>query len=105
MTAPPPRLAREVQLTDDDGELEPKHVGEAVRGLRERVGKTQFELAALLDVPYQNLSRLENGRGDREPMFSTINRYVRALGWELVLVARPRRPERKRAKRKRAAKG
>ena len=59
-----------------------------LRQVREAANVTQGELAKKLGVPFQNLSRLENGA--REGMLSTINRYVRALGWELVLIARPR---------------
>ena len=47
------------------------------------------ELAKRLGIPYQNLSRLEHG--PCEGMLSTLNRYVQALGYELVITARPRR--------------
>ena len=72
--------------------LNPKELGRLLRKVREAAHVTQGELARKLGVPFQNLSRLENGA--REGMLSTINRYVRALGWELVLIARPReRPD------------
>jgi transcriptional regulator with XRE-family HTH domain len=69
--------------------LNPKELGRLLRQVREAANLTQLELAKRLRVPYQNLSRLENGA--REGMLSTINRYVRALGWELVIIARPRK--------------
>lgn len=69
--------------------LNPKEVGALLRRVREAVGVPQGELAKRLGIPYQNLSRLEHGV--REGMLSTINRYVRALGYELVITARPRR--------------
>lgn len=68
--------------------LNPKELGALLRRVREAVGVTQGELAKRLGIPYQNLSRLEHGA--REGMPSTLNRYVRALGYELVIVARPR---------------
>ena len=66
-------------------------LGKWLRDVRETVGTTQFALAEKLESPYQNLSRLETGRGKREPMLSTMSRYLRALDWELVLTARPRK--------------
>jgi len=66
-------------------------IGKWLRDVREAVGTTQFALAEKLESPYQNLSRLETGRGEREPMLSTMSRYLRALDWELVLTARPRK--------------
>jgi transcriptional regulator with XRE-family HTH domain len=71
--------------------LNAKELGALLRRVREAAKVTQGELAQRMGVPYQNLSRLENGRDDREGMLSTLNRYVRALGWEIVIVARPRR--------------
>lgn len=71
--------------------VDPAAVGKWLRDIREQVGMTQFALAEKLGAHYQNLSRLETGREPkREPMMSTISGYLRALGWELVLVARPR---------------
>ena len=59
-----------------------------IREIRTRANVTQVELAKKLRIPNQNISSLE--AGDREGMLSTLNRIVRALGWELILVARPR---------------
>jgi transcriptional regulator with XRE-family HTH domain len=69
--------------------LNPKELGALLRRVREAVGLSQGELAKRLGIPYQNLSRLEHGA--REGMLSTLNRYVRALGYELVITARPRK--------------
>jgi transcriptional regulator with XRE-family HTH domain len=66
----------------------PRQLGRLLKAVRQAAGITQVELARRLKVPYQNVGRLE--RGAREGMISTVNRYVRALGWELVIVARPR---------------
>ena len=71
-----------------EAKLDPKDLGRLLRKVRECAHVSQSELAQRLGLPYQNLSRLENGA--REGMLSTLNRYVRALGWELVLTARPR---------------
>jgi transcriptional regulator with XRE-family HTH domain len=70
--------------------LNPKELGKLLRKVRHAANVTQADLAERLGVPYQNISRLEAGA--REGMISTINRYVRVLGWELVLIARPRKP-------------
>ena len=72
-------------------DLDAVELGQWLRNIREEAGPTQFALAEKLGARYQNLSRLENGRGQREPMLTTLSRYLRALGWELVLVARPRK--------------
>lgn len=66
----------------------PRQLGALLKAVRVAAGVTQTELARRLKVPYQNVGRLEGGI--REGMISTVNRYVRALGWELVIVARPR---------------
>jgi predicted transcriptional regulator len=57
-----------------------------LRQVREASGVTQVELARRLGIPYTVVSRLE--AGDREGMITTVNRYLRALGWELTLVAK-----------------
>ena len=56
----------------------------SLRALREMSGLTQVELAEELDIPQSNLSRFENATDMR---LSTLQRYVRALGGELELVA------------------
>jgi transcriptional regulator with XRE-family HTH domain len=71
--------------------LDAVELGQWLKSIREEVGPTQFALAETLGAPYQNLSRLERGRGKREPMLTTLSKYLRALGWELALVARPRK--------------
>ena len=68
--------------------LSPKALGRMLREIRSKAGVTQVELGKRLGMPYQNISRLETGR--HEPSLSTVSAYVRALGWELVMVARPR---------------
>jgi transcriptional regulator with XRE-family HTH domain len=86
----PPRLLRELKLSAREV-LDPKRIGAFLRELRERVGPSQYDHAAKLGVPYQNLSRLEHGRGNHPPLLATINRYVEALGWEIEIVFRPKR--------------
>ena len=81
---PPPReLQMKLRAT-----LDPRDLGKLLREIRTRANVTQVELAKKLRIPNQNISSLEVG--DREGMLSTLNRIVRALGWELILVARPR---------------
>jgi hypothetical protein len=74
--------------------FDPKAVGLVFRELRERVGLTQGALGANMGgALYQNISRLEVGRGKREPTLTFLSRYARACGWELVLTLRPRRDD------------
>lgn len=82
-SSPPPRI--ELVLT---ARFHPRQLGRLLKEVRRAAGVTQVELARRLKAPYQNIGRLE--KGAREGMISTVNRYVRALGWELVIVARPR---------------
>ena len=56
-----------------------------LRGLRERAGKTQGEMARKVSMTQPQLSRLE-ARHDH--LISTLRRYVRALGGEIEVVAR-----------------
>jgi ribosome-binding protein aMBF1 (putative translation factor) len=83
-----PEKVQELRLVLDAG-IDNREVGRMLRQIRDAVGMSQGDLAAKIDTKYQNLSRLEHGRAEYETQLSTINRYVRGLGWELVLVARP----------------
>jgi len=89
MPRPPPQPTdlAEAELVVS-GKHKPKELGKLLRSIREASGVTQVRLAKRLKIPYTNVSRLENGA--QEGMLSTVNRYLRALGWELVLVARRR---------------
>ena len=69
--------------------VDSKEVGAALRRLRQRVGIPAGELAADMGWKAQNVTRLERGDGKREPMMSTVNLYLRRLGYELVVMARP----------------
>ena len=57
----------------------------ALRELREHKRVTQQELADALGVAQSNISRIEH-QGD--PQVSTVQRFVEALGGELVLQAK-----------------
>lgn len=69
-------------------------IGAALRRLREEAGVSISDMAERMGMARQNLSRLE--RGGREPMLATVNKYLRTLGLELLLVARPRPPLKQR---------
>ena len=56
-----------------------------LRAVREIAGKTQVEVAEILDTTQSELSRLER-REDYK--LSTLRRYIEALGGELEIVAR-----------------
>jgi transcriptional regulator with XRE-family HTH domain len=55
-----------------------------LRAMREALGKTQEELARLIDMSQAELSRAER-REDH--LVSTLRRYVEALGGELEVIA------------------
>lgn len=74
--------------------FDPKPLGETFRELRERVGLTQVTLGEKMGgALYQNISRLEVGRGKHEPTLTFLSRFARACGWELELTLRPRRDD------------
>jgi predicted transcriptional regulator len=56
-----------------------------LRAVREIAGKTQVQVAKLLETTQSELSRLEH-RDDYK--LSTLRRYIEALGGELEIVAK-----------------
>lgn len=70
--------------------VDPKALGAQLRKLRATCLASAAELADHMGWNPQNVLRLERGGGGREPTLTSVNRYVRMLGFELVLVARPR---------------
>jgi DNA-binding XRE family transcriptional regulator len=72
------------KLREIDRAVEKKLLEMDLRELREAAGKTQEELAEALKKAQSEISRLEN-RSDYR--FSTLQRYVAALGGELEVVA------------------
>lgn len=84
------------------GKLDPKALGAELRRLREAANVTVSDLAGRMGWHTANVSRLERGgteRGNaaREPTISSVALYVRTLGYELVLVSRPKKPLRRKA--------
>jgi hypothetical protein len=71
--------------------VDPKELGAQLRLLREGLGVSGADLAERMDWKPTNVSRLERGGDKREPTISSVNLYVRMLGFELVLVSRPKR--------------
>jgi predicted transcriptional regulator len=55
-----------------------------IRRLREALGETQVEAAAKADMTQPELSRLERASDVR---FSTLRRYVKAMGGEIEVIA------------------
>lgn len=78
-------------ITDEQMRAARRHTREhieayALRQARMAQGKTQVELAALMGVSQNRVSRMENG--DLGSMsVDTIRRYVEALGGSLSIVA------------------
>lgn len=63
-------------------------IGEIVRVLRHKTGKTQEELAGEVGVHTTEISRLENGL--RNPKWGTMKRLAKGLGvpcWHMVALA------------------
>jgi transcriptional regulator with XRE-family HTH domain len=73
--------ARQTQLRR---EAEQEILDLDLRGLRELVGKTQKDLAILVEQTQGQVSETER-RGDHR--LSTLRRYVEALGGEIEVVA------------------
>ena len=62
-------------------------VGALLRQAREKAGLTQEEVAKRLETKKSAISRMENSAGSIR--FSTLERYARAIGWQLSLELRP----------------
>jgi ribosome-binding protein aMBF1 (putative translation factor) len=65
-----------------------KEIGAALRRLRMDAGISLADMAERMGMAHQNLSRLEHGK--KEPMLSSVNKYLRTGGLYLVLVAKPK---------------
>jgi len=57
---------------------------------RRRAGLTQADLAKRLTISQAAVAQLE--RADSNPRLATLDRALRAVGVELVVTTRPRRP-------------
>jgi transcriptional regulator with XRE-family HTH domain len=78
--------------------VDAKQLGQLLRDMREGQGLTLKQLEEVSGLLWQNLGRLERGARDGV-LLGTMNRVVRALGFELVLTARPIGKARKRARK------
>lgn len=77
--------AHNLQPPKTGEEVEANQLEVTMRELRSFAGKTQVEVAQAMGVAQAEVSRLE-GRADSK--LSTIERYVKALGGEVEVVAR-----------------
>jgi HTH-type transcriptional regulator/antitoxin HipB len=84
------RAARDPEFADglESGYSELK-VGALLRQAREKAGLTQAQVAERLETKKSAISRIENSAGSIR--FSTLERYARAIGWQLALELRPPR--------------
>lgn len=64
--------------------------GKLVADARRRAGLTQADLARRLAISQAAVAQLE--RADSNPRLATLDRALRATGFELVVTTRPRRP-------------
>jgi ribosome-binding protein aMBF1 (putative translation factor) len=90
------RAARDPEFAEglESGYAELK-VGFLLRQAREKAGLTQEQVAERLETKKSAISRIENSAGSIR--FSTLERYARAIGWQLSLELRP--PESSGARR------
>jgi transcriptional regulator with XRE-family HTH domain len=61
-------------------------VGEWVNGARRSAGLTQRQLAERSGVPQPTIARIESGK--QMPRADTLDRLLRACGWELDMTLR-----------------
>jgi HTH-type transcriptional regulator/antitoxin HipB len=82
------RAARDPEFADglESGYADFK-VGVLLRQAREKAGLTQEQVAERLETKKSAISRIENSAGSIR--FSTLERYARAIGWQLALELRP----------------
>lgn len=64
-------------------------IGILLRQAREQSGLTQEDVAKQLETKKSAISRIENSTGSIR--LSTLERYARAIGWQLSLELRPPR--------------
>lgn len=89
------RAARDPEFAEGlEAGYEDFKVGALLRKAREQAGLTQEEVAERLETKKSAISRIENRAGSIR--FSTLERYARAIGWQLSLELRPPRRERRR---------
>lgn len=77
--------AHELEAPQSQEQVDANQMTVTMRELRAIAGKSQVEVAAEMGVAQGEVSRLE-GRSDTK--LSTLERYVRALGGEIEIVAR-----------------
>jgi transcriptional regulator with XRE-family HTH domain len=80
-------------------DVDPQALGAELRRLRENCLVSASDLAERMGWSSQNVLRLERGGGGREPTISSVNLYVRMLGFELVLAGRRKKPPRPKSTR------
>jgi len=82
------RAARDPEFADglESGYAEFK-VGALLRQAREQAGLTQEEVAEKLETKKSAISRIENSAGSIR--LSTLERFARAIGWQLSLELKP----------------
>lgn len=83
------RAARDPEFARDfESGYQDFKIGALLRQARERAGLTQEEVAEQLSTQKSAISRIENHAGDIR--LSTLERYARAVGYNLALELRPK---------------
>ena len=92
------RAARDPEFAEGlEAGYEEFKIGALLRQARERSGITQEEVADRLETKKSAISRIENSAGTIR--LSTLERYARAIGWQLSLELRPPRKGSRSSKR------
>jgi HTH-type transcriptional regulator/antitoxin HipB len=84
------RAARDPEFAEGlEAGYEDFKIGVLLRRAREKAGLTQEEVATRLETKKSAISRIENSAGSIR--LSTLERYARAIGWQISLDLRPSR--------------
>jgi transcriptional regulator with XRE-family HTH domain len=82
------RAARDPEFAEGfEAGYEDFKIGVLLRQAREKAGLTQDQVAERLETKKSAISRIENSAGSIR--LSTLERYARAIGWQLSLELRP----------------
>ncbi|MEY1593623.1 helix-turn-helix domain-containing protein [Burkholderia sp. Bmkn7] len=69
-------------------------LGQLLRSVRKERGLTQRDVHDRTGIDQADLSRIENGEGERGPTFDTMIKYAHALDLELCIALTPRGTQR-----------
>lgn len=83
-----PKLSRRYRLREGLAKL-----GDLFREIRQGQQRSQSSIAEKVGIDQADVSRLENGEGERGPTVETLVKYADALDLELIVALVPRQKE------------